>query len=233
MTFDDALDLVLLLPGKRAKQIRSQISTIIRRYLGGDKSLITEIEANAASSSPIAQLARASTDVLANVVPAIVDHLSILRKRKMEELEMEAKKLYNHSMEAEIEAKKLSNHSMEAEIEAKKLSNLTMSRTSAREYHSSALDHLVKITNNYRELCQDTVMDERARLILKGKFLDMLTLQDPPAPTIPDDKVAVIEPAKATLPPVNPRPSSVANAKDNQYESDGSDYPMPDDSDGE
>lgn len=55
---------------------------------------------------------------------------------------------------------------MEVDIEAKKVAVRAADR-----------EHLVSITNNYRELCKDTVMDERARLILKDNFLNMAMLQ--------------------------------------------------------
>ena len=60
VSFENALELIMVLPGKVAKETRKAFASIIHRYLAGDKSLITEIEANAESSSPIAQLARAS-----------------------------------------------------------------------------------------------------------------------------------------------------------------------------
>jgi hypothetical protein len=58
---------------------------------------------------------------------------------------------------------------LEVEIESKKLANVSMSR-----------EHLVSVTLQYRELCQDTVMDERARLMLKDSFLNMaMAFQNP------------------------------------------------------
>ena len=60
--FQDAIELVMVLPGKVAKETRVRFADIIRRYLAGDSSLISEIQANAASDAPIAQLARASLD---------------------------------------------------------------------------------------------------------------------------------------------------------------------------
>lgn len=75
----------------------------------------------------------------------VADELNLARKRRMEDLEIER---------------------LEAEIEGKKLANAAMARDSARE-------HLAKVTSSYLELCQDTVMDERARLMLKDSFLNM------------------------------------------------------------
>ena len=74
-----------------------------------------------------------------------VDELSLTRKRRMEELEIER---------------------LETEIQAKKLANAAMAR-------DSALEHLTKVTERYQDLCQDTVMDERARVMLKDGLLNM------------------------------------------------------------
>jgi hypothetical protein len=60
VSFKHAIDLVMVLPGKVAKEVRTQFSNIIQRYMAGDESLKDEIDANARSTSPVAQMARAS-----------------------------------------------------------------------------------------------------------------------------------------------------------------------------
>jgi hypothetical protein len=60
ITFPGALKLAMFLPGEKAKQYRSGMVSIIHRYFAGDPSILREIEANAASDSPIAQMARSS-----------------------------------------------------------------------------------------------------------------------------------------------------------------------------
>ncbi len=60
VSFEDAIQLVMVLPGETAKETRAQFADIIRRYMAGDNSLHAEIEANSVSSSPIALMARAS-----------------------------------------------------------------------------------------------------------------------------------------------------------------------------
>lgn len=60
VTMQHAIELVMVLPGKVAKETRQKFAEIITRYMAGDKSLIKEIEANAESDEPIAQLARDS-----------------------------------------------------------------------------------------------------------------------------------------------------------------------------
>jgi hypothetical protein len=56
----DALQLIMLLPGETAKAVRLEMAQIMTRVLGGDESLVDLLRANAASDSPIAQMARAS-----------------------------------------------------------------------------------------------------------------------------------------------------------------------------
>lgn len=60
INFRGALKLVMMLGGKRAAMYRTVMSDIIRRHYAGDLSLIPELQANAASDAPIAQLARES-----------------------------------------------------------------------------------------------------------------------------------------------------------------------------
>jgi hypothetical protein len=60
VTFQDAIELVMVLPGKVAKETRTQFASIIQRYMAGDQSLIAEIQSNAESSAPIAELATES-----------------------------------------------------------------------------------------------------------------------------------------------------------------------------
>ena len=58
LTFQNAIELVMVLPGEVAKGTRKQFSDVIKRYIAGDASLVPEIQANAQSASPIAQMAR-------------------------------------------------------------------------------------------------------------------------------------------------------------------------------
>jgi hypothetical protein len=81
VTFQDALELIMVLPGKIAKESRVQFADIIKRYLAGDESLVKEIRANAESDSVISKLARESLDA---------DRAETLaHKRKLEQLEIE------------------------------------------------------------------------------------------------------------------------------------------------
>lgn len=79
IAFRDATALVMVLKGKIAQKTRQQFADIINRYMAGDLTLVSEIQANALSSSPVAQLARQSLD--------IEDEVG--RKRRREDLELE------------------------------------------------------------------------------------------------------------------------------------------------
>ena len=94
ITFVGALKLVMFLPGEAAKRHRSAMADILRRYFAGDASLIDEIEANQASDSPLAQMARASLAV----EPAIEDMAERKRKREREDQELLQLKVSNVSL---------------------------------------------------------------------------------------------------------------------------------------
>ena len=63
LSFKDAVEFMMILPGSFAKGVRKQFADIITRYAAGDKSLHKEIDANAESSSPIAEMARAAVGI--------------------------------------------------------------------------------------------------------------------------------------------------------------------------
>jgi hypothetical protein len=84
VTFEHATELVMVLPGKVAKETRTQFANIINRYIAGDHSLIKEIQANAESASPVAQMARKSL--------GIATEEDLKRKRQREEIDMVAAK---------------------------------------------------------------------------------------------------------------------------------------------
>jgi len=58
ITLKGALKMVEWIPGDTAKVYRGKVSEILMRYLAGDASMHEELEANAASTSPINVLAR-------------------------------------------------------------------------------------------------------------------------------------------------------------------------------
>ena len=83
LTMDDAILLIMVLPGETAKEIRHQFANIIQRYMAGDQQLVNEINSNASSNSPIAQMARASLGQ-----EKVVDEHLVGFKRRREELEL-------------------------------------------------------------------------------------------------------------------------------------------------
>jgi hypothetical protein len=103
ISFENAIELAMVLPGKIAKETRTKFKDIIHRYLAGDHSLISEIRENATSNSPIAQMARASMS------GSSLDH--IYRKRQLErddtlfEMEMAERKQRLLQSMAETHAK--------------------------------------------------------------------------------------------------------------------------------
>ena len=77
----DALQLVMVLPGELAKSVRAQISNVMTEFFKGSESLVDQIRANAESSAPICQLARACEEP--------VEDQEARRKRiKREDLEL-------------------------------------------------------------------------------------------------------------------------------------------------
>ena len=159
----------MMIGGENAKKYRSKMVEILQRYYAGDGSLLEEVEANAQSAGPIQQMARAS---LAADMAQEEDALSLpFKKRRLElemaqmEAEVEAQQIANRTAELENEAKKIANRSAEHDSEAKRIAN----RVSEHE-------HISKVTCSYKDLCEDTVMDERARVILKDNFLNMAIL---------------------------------------------------------
>jgi hypothetical protein len=85
LTFEDAVTFMMVLPGTIAREVRVQFGVIIRRHMGGDKTLHDEINANAVSNSTMAQLARASIGE-----EPVVHESSVMvgLKRRREELEL-------------------------------------------------------------------------------------------------------------------------------------------------
>ena len=62
VSFENAVQLIFVVPGRIAKAIRSKFASIITRYMAGDKYLHQEIAANSASGAPVAKMARMSIE---------------------------------------------------------------------------------------------------------------------------------------------------------------------------
>jgi hypothetical protein len=146
VTLKDAVELVMVLPGKVAKETRTKFANIITRYMAGDESLIHEVQANAESTSPIAQLARASLDE--------DKAYKLTHKRKLYELEIEERMVAIERAKKEIQA-------MHADTMAKNAD--TMAKNT---------DTMAKTAALYTSLCPNQEIDERGRLLLKDSVLN-------------------------------------------------------------
>ena len=58
VSFTNALELVMVLPGNLVKALRLQFINIIKRYLAGDHSMVQELERNSKSLDPVHVIAR-------------------------------------------------------------------------------------------------------------------------------------------------------------------------------
>ena len=99
----------MVLPGKFAKDVRSQFAQILTRYMAGDKSLIREIEDNEESDAPIAVLARASLES--------DEAVDITRKRKLEDMQIAKMESELRAQEIETQAKILDNQMKSLEFQ--------------------------------------------------------------------------------------------------------------------
>jgi hypothetical protein len=188
VSFKDAPQFILALPGKLAKETRIQITSIIERYMAGDKSMVKEVEANAQSDTPIAQMSEE------RAAETVLDDESLMRKRRLETLEIE-------TLEYELSSKKqqteweLSSKKQQTEWEMSSKKQQTEWEMSAKKQQmqrtdldltiarrNAELEYAGNITTNYRALCQDTSMDSRAALVLKDFYLNMIMLQPVAAP---------------------------------------------------
>lgn len=145
----------MVLPGKVATGVRVQFCDILRSYMAGDQSLHAKIDANALSNSPIAQMARASMN---NGKDAEPDPMSLTHKRKLEELEISRQ-------ENEIEKERMELARQRIEL--------------ARQQVEYTTKQMATIKEGYNDICQDTVIDERARLIFKDYYLNMAMAPSP------------------------------------------------------
>ena len=91
------LKLIMVLPGDCAMDRRCQAVDIMQRYFAGDMSLVGEIEANARSDHPIAQMFRASMGSAAVGVENDEER-GRKRQRLIEDLEVDNLRLHNEGL---------------------------------------------------------------------------------------------------------------------------------------
>ena len=104
VSFQHAIELVMVLPGKVAKETRTQFASIIKRYMAGDASLVDEIKANAESDDAINQLARAD-------MPQVQVQVEDGHTRKRKALELE-------TLEADLHTKRVNTQARLMEMYA-------------------------------------------------------------------------------------------------------------------
>lgn len=98
VNLQDALQLVMILPGEMAKAVRVQFSDILKKFFKGDESIVGQVRANAVSGSAISQLARAGDSGSEQVE----DNETRRKRIKREDLELV-------NLEQEIQERRIKN----------------------------------------------------------------------------------------------------------------------------
>ena len=106
ITLEGALKLIMWLPGEMAKDYRSRACGILTRFLGGDSTLVEEIEANAASDAPIHVLAREALTLTPQ---------QELEARELKRLELRERIARVETLEAEVRHKRVETQRMQKE----------------------------------------------------------------------------------------------------------------------
>jgi hypothetical protein len=167
ITFQGALQLIMLLPGEVAKKHRSGMVTVLTRYLAGDQTLIRDIEANGSSNSPICQLAREELES---------SQIDDVRKRKhgvLDDIEMDSEKRRENQeyalREVEIQERRIAC----VERLASMMDTLNPEWKHDARICRQLQDNLMisVFEGEKEELCMDTTMDERARQVFKDSIL--------------------------------------------------------------
>ena len=107
ITLEGALKLIMWLPGDMAKDYRSKACGILTRFLGGDSSLVEEIEANAASSAPLNVLAR----------EALQTQQEELEAREVKRIELRERIARVEMLEAEVKHKQVETQHKQVETQ--------------------------------------------------------------------------------------------------------------------
>jgi hypothetical protein len=136
-----------VLPGKMAKEVRTKFSNILTRYMAGDASLVGEIVANAESTSPIAQMARAA-----------VAEDSKKRKANREDLEIAER------MQA-LEERKLAMFHVD---ESHRLENVAMKNKIQDDFAKTTLENIVSRMNAVERLAGLEGIEERDKVAYRA-----------------------------------------------------------------
>jgi hypothetical protein len=100
ITCKGALLLILILPGEKVKDLRSKFADVLIRYFAGDETLVAEIRANAQSDAPVCEMARA----------ALGDDETLKRKREVEDIDLEERRLALEEKKLELQKRKDMQH---------------------------------------------------------------------------------------------------------------------------
>ena len=211
MSFDHALELIFALPGKMAKTLRLKFVSVIKRYFAGDKSLVAEIEANAVSTGPIAQLARDSeAESPADAACPLAASLSVASQARVnadEELVGQAVaqadggclKRYNPN---NVDQCSSSSSSFLGIAEVIKTSLLETLRIKDEQVIKAKDDLLetVRVKDEQIFKTKDEVL-ERTKEIIKGKdeLLEMTRLKDEQIIKAKDETILVQQQAMAAM----------------------------------
>ena len=117
VSFTNAIELIMVLPGRMAKDTRVKFADLIRRYLAGDSALVNELAENAASAHPINEMARQSL--------AQDKGNSLELKRKRDKLAIEELEVNLLEKRAKIEALTIANSAAVIANQAAVIANQT------------------------------------------------------------------------------------------------------------
>jgi hypothetical protein len=150
--FQGAIKLLMWLPGEQAKQFRSKAADILTRYYAGDKTLLSDIYANAESHSVINEAARAA---LPQVTLSVDDECT--RKRKAAELA---------ALEESVEMSRIDRRLKEAQISEMQAKTQESLLKSNWELQTQCME-------KYAGLCHNSQMDDRTRMHFKDVFVNL------------------------------------------------------------
>lgn len=180
ITFPGAVQLAMFLPGESAKRNRSLMTKIIIRYFAGDPTLIGEIEANAASNNPVAQMAR-------NAVMDNSEEARMKRKREDEHMHLEntlaiKREMYKIEEGVVVSEEKKYVNTQRHMLDVLKIED--MKRVSERnhtlELQRAERDHVIEMAK---------ARAQAAHILKHGVPLEVpvanATLPSPPTPTPP------------------------------------------------
>jgi hypothetical protein len=163
ITFPGAIKLAMFLPGEIAKKNRSVMSQILVQYFAGDRSLLQEIEANAQSEAPIAQMARAALPA------AAADQEAVGRKRVLEKLEVEERVV-------DMEYRRVDNEYKRAQTNQIQWGVL-----------HSVMDRYIELCD------PGIIMDERAKVLFKDSLLNFAVKSSAPAGSLSQEQACIAD----------------------------------------